>query len=81
MPFLILILIHLFIHAATYPTNTSRALSLCPALGYSTVWCWPLWSAHYTWGMRPKHVFNQLLVNLVLFLYTNQSLLDLVYSA
>ena len=28
--------------------------------------------------LRPKHMFNQLLVNLVLFLYTNQSLLDLV---
>lgn len=29
----------------------------------------------------PKHMFNQLLVNLVLFLYTNLSLLGLVYSA
>lgn len=29
--------------------------------------------------LRPKHMFNQLLVNLVLFLYTNQSLLDLVW--
>ena len=33
---LLIPLIRLFIHAATYPTNTSWALSLCPALGYST---------------------------------------------